>query len=111
MASSQRRVGMLDSGLGGLTVLSALRAMTSGLEIIYFADTAHVPYGDRSLADVASLGSRIVRRLGAHNPALYVVASGTTCAAFDACGWPASNAPFFGIVEPGPRLREPAASA
>ncbi|HKW44135.1 MAG TPA: glutamate racemase [Candidatus Eremiobacteraceae bacterium] len=101
MSSPARRVAMLDSGLGGLTVLSALRALTSDTDVIYFADTAHVPYGGRELADVARLGGAIVNRLLVHDPSVIVVASGTTCAAFDAEGWPASPVPLVGIVNYG----------
>ena len=50
---------MLDSGLGGLTVLSALRALARDVDVLYFADTAHVPYGDRTLEDVAALGATV----------------------------------------------------
>jgi glutamate racemase len=102
-AAPARRIAMLDSGLGGLTVLSALRALTGDLQIVYFADTAHVPYGDRSFEDVASLGASIVKRLVEHHPALIVVASGTTCAAFDHVGWPDSGVDLVGIVTPGAR--------
>jgi glutamate racemase len=95
---------MLDSGLGGLTVLGALRALTNGVDVVYYADTAHVPYGDRSLKEVAMLGAAIVDRLLARDPAVIVVASGTTCAAFDAVGWPKSPIPLVGVVEPGARV-------
>src|ERR1700681_695220 len=97
MTSPARRVAMLDSGLGGLTVLSGLRALSSDTDIIYFADTKHVPYGGRELKDVAQLGSAIVKRLLVHDPSVIVVASGTTCAAFDAEGWPASAGPLVGV--------------
>ena len=98
MSAPARRVAMLDSGLGGLTVLSALRALSSDTDIVYFADTAHVPYGGRKLVEVARLGASIVKRLQVHNPSVIVVASGTTCAAFDADGWPASPVPLVGVV-------------
>src|ERR1700686_1144205 len=98
MGSPARRVAMLDSGLGGLTVLSALRALTADTDIVYFADTAHVPYGGRKLDEVSRLGASIVKRLQVHNPSVIVVASGTTCAAFDADGWPASPVPLVGVV-------------
>jgi glutamate racemase len=94
---------MLDSGLGGLTVLSALRALASDVDVLYFADTAHVPYGDRTLEDVAALGGRIVEHFAAFDPASIVIASGTTCAAFDRCGWPAAKAPLAGVIEAGSR--------
>ena len=70
MGSPARRVAMLDSGLGGLTVLSALRALTADTDIVYFADTAHVPYGGRKLDEVSRLGASIVKRLQVHNPSV-----------------------------------------
>src|SRR5271166_999275 len=103
MSKIKRRIGMLDSGLGGLTVLGALRAMISGVDVVYFADTANVPYGDRPLSQVADLGSRIVKRLLVHEPAAIVVASGTTSAAFDFAGWPKSPVPLVDVVGPGAR--------
>ena len=48
-------IGIFDSGLGGLTVLRALVARFPYLPFIYFGDHAHVPYGDRSSADVIEL--------------------------------------------------------
>src|SRR6202158_2408148 len=103
MAVSVRPVAMLDSGLGGLTVLAALRALAPQADVVYFADTANVPYGDRSLEEVAALGARIVERLATPDPSVIVAASGTTCAAFDACGWPPSASPIVGVIEAGAR--------
>lgn len=42
------RVGVFDSGLGGLTIAKAILENTTGLELIYLADTANTPYGDKS---------------------------------------------------------------
>jgi len=103
VSGSARRAAILDSGLGGLTVLGALRALAPDVDVVYFADTANVPYGDRTLDDVARLGARIVEHFAAHEPAVIVVASGTTCAAFDICGWPRSRAPFAGVIDAGAR--------
>lgn len=103
MPNIKRRIGMLDSGLGGLTVLAALRATVTAVDVVYFADTAHVPYGDRTLAEVADLGARMVTRLLKHEPSAIVVASGTTSAAFDAIGWPKSPVPLVDVVVPGAR--------
>ena len=41
-------IGVFDSGVGGLSVLQALRAALPGEDIIYLADSAHAPYGERS---------------------------------------------------------------
>ncbi len=103
MSAAARRAAILDSGLGGLTVLDALRALAPDVDVVYFADTANVPYGDRTLDDVARLGARIVEHFEGHQPAVIIVASGTTCAAFDTCGWPQSRAPFAGVIDAGAR--------
>ena len=103
MSARTRPVGMLDSGLGGLTVLQALRRLAPDVDVVYFADTANVPYGDRPLEDVAALGARIVERLSTYDPVAIVIASGTTCAAFDVCGWPQADVPLVGVIEAGAR--------
>lgn len=92
---------MIDSGLGGLTVLAALRALQPDVDVIYFADTAHVPYGDRPLREVALFGRQMIEWLAASEPALVIVASGTTCAAFEADEVPADSLPRFGIAAAG----------
>lgn len=47
-SSVQRPLGIFDSGIGGLTVANAIRERMPGETIIYFGDTAHLPYGDKS---------------------------------------------------------------
>jgi len=94
-------VGMLDSGLGGLSVLSELRRLRPDLDIVYFADTARAPYGDRSLAQVAAYGQSIIDELSEHDARPLIVASGTTCAAFEAFPPHAYGIPLVGVVETG----------
>ncbi len=48
------RLGIFDSGLGGLSVARAVLRRRPSASILYFADTAHVPYGDRPLEEVRS---------------------------------------------------------
>lgn len=98
-----RRVALIDSGLGGLTVFSALRSLDGGVEVAYFADTAHVPYGDQPLDAVARYGYAMIEELLSGAPAAIVVASGTTCAAFDVVGWPRVPVPVVGVAVPGAR--------
>ena len=100
---SHGRIAMLDSGLGGLTVLSALRALRPDADVYYFADTAHVPLGDRSLAEIEEIGRRNVAHLMAYDPSAIVLACGSTCSAFDAFGAPELPVPLIGVVEPGSR--------
>ena len=61
-------IGIFDSGSGGLSVLAALHARAPELDVVYFGDLAHVPYGSRAQADVRLLtiaGFKILRDAGA----------------------------------------------
>ena len=49
MGFDTRPIGVFDSGLGGLTGFSRLRALLPGEDLVYFGDTARVPYGRESL--------------------------------------------------------------
>ena len=47
-------IGVFDSGLGGLTILKALQEFLPNEQFIYYGDTAHLPYGDKSEAALQS---------------------------------------------------------
>ena len=53
--SASQPIGIFDSGIGGLTVANALVKQLPNENIIYFGDTAHLPYGDKSAAAHSSL--------------------------------------------------------
>ena len=55
-------IGVFDSGLGGLSVLAAIAAALPQADLVYLADTAHVPYGDK---DDAFIRDRVLR-IGRH---------------------------------------------
>jgi glutamate racemase len=74
-------VGIFDSGVGGLTVASALYALRPDLEISYVADTACFPYGDQPPEAVADRASAITSRLVADGAAAVVVACNTASSA------------------------------
>jgi glutamate racemase len=92
---------MFDSGLGGLSVLTALRRAMPDLDVVYAADTARVPYGDRPLAQVEGFSRQTIERLRRHDPSLLVIACGTTCSAFDAAGYMPRELPTLAIVDCG----------
>ena len=48
MSLTNKPIGIFDSGIGGLTVASAIRKVLPNETLIYFGDTAHMPYGDKS---------------------------------------------------------------
>jgi glutamate racemase len=95
------RVGIFDSGVGGLSVLQAVHARLPASELLYAADTAHAPYGDRSEDDICDRSLRIASFLRAQGAELVVVACNTATAAAVAAlraAWP--EMPIVG-VEPG----------
>ena len=48
LPDSRRAIGVFDSGVGGLTVVRALRSRLPGEDVVYLGDTARVPYGNKS---------------------------------------------------------------
>ncbi len=75
------KIGVFDSGVGGLSVLRAIRAQMPHLEVVFFADQAHVPYGPRSLEEVRSFSHSITRWLLAQGAKTIVVACNAASAA------------------------------
>ncbi|GAA4302337.1 glutamate racemase [Nibribacter koreensis] len=54
-----RPIGIFDSGIGGLTVAKAIKALLPQEQLIYFGDTAHLPYGDKSTAAIQAYAVKI----------------------------------------------------
>lgn len=59
MLDSKAPIGIFDSGIGGMTVASAVTQLLPGEDMIYFGDTAHLPYGDKSTAAIQSYAIKI----------------------------------------------------
>ena len=74
-------IGVFDSGVGGLSVLRAIRQKMPFQPLLYFADQAHVPYGPRSLEEVRIFSEGVARFLMAQGACLIVVACNTASAA------------------------------
>jgi len=94
-------IGVFDSGVGGLSVLRALRGRLPGVPLRYLADSAHAPYGGREAAHIIGRSLALTQRLLEDGATLIVVACNTaTVQAIAALRerWPAL--PFIG-VEPG----------
>jgi glutamate racemase len=79
--SDSRSIGVFDSGVGGLSVLKAMRAQLPGEDVLYFADQGHVPYGPRPRAQIQSFSESITRFLLERDCKLIVVACNTASAA------------------------------
>jgi len=76
-----RPVGVFDSGVGGLSVLRAIRQQLPDESVIYFGDQGHVPYGPRPLEEVRKFSETITRFLLNQGAKLIVVACNTASAA------------------------------
>jgi glutamate racemase len=74
-------IGVFDSGVGGLSVLAAIREHLPAANLVYVADTAHVPYGARPLAEVRGFAFGITRFLLDAGVQVVVVACNTASAA------------------------------
>ncbi len=74
-------VGVFDSGLGGLTVLSALEARLPEVPFVYFGDNAHAPYGVRDADDIYDLTCAAVARIWEEGCDLVILACNTASAA------------------------------
>ncbi len=81
MSSPQNPIGIFDSGVGGLSVLRAMRAQLPGEAVIYFGDQGHVPYGPRPLEQIQSFSEGITQFLLNQEAKIIVVACNTASAA------------------------------
>lgn len=81
MSPDNRPIGIFDSGVGGLSVLRAIRDQLPDENFIYIADQTHVPYGPRPKTEVERLSQGIVRFLVNREAKLVVVACNTASAA------------------------------
>jgi glutamate racemase len=78
---SSSPIGIFDSGIGGLSVLRAIRQLLPDESLIYLADQAHVPYGPRPLAEIQGFSVAITHFLLAQDAKMVVVACNTASAA------------------------------
>lgn len=101
MSRANRTIGVFDSGIGGLTVVRAIRRLLPGESITYLGDTARLPYGTKSHRTIERYTLQMGEILQRFDPKLIVVACNTA----SAHGLPALQAvspcPVVGVIEPG----------
>lgn len=71
------RIGLFDSGLGGLTVLKKLKEKYPKCDYIYYGDNLNVPYGDKTIKELIELANNSVRFLLSKNVDIIIIACGT----------------------------------
>jgi glutamate racemase len=94
-------IGVFDSGVGGLTVVRALRRALPGEDIVYLGDTARVPYGSKSPRTVEKYSLTCQRFLLDRGVKLVLIACNTASANALPALTAASPVPVIGAVEPG----------
>jgi len=97
-------IGMFDSGVGGMTVLKALRQRTPCEDVIYLGDTARLPYGTKSPQTISRYAVQCAAELVRRGIKLLVVACNTASAvALAPLREAYPDIPVIGVVEPGAR--------
>ena len=100
MFQNERPIGVIDSGVGGLTVVRQLQRLLPGEDIVYYGDSANVPYGNRSEDEIFSLTMKMLRFLETQQVKCVAIACNTISTLAD-CLRPECPFPIISIVETG----------
>lgn len=101
MTDRNAPIGVFDSGLGGLTVAREIMRQMPDERIVYFGDTARLPYGNKSRETVTRFSRQIVRFLQSQEVKAIVVACNTASAYALEDLEPETDLPMMGVVTPG----------
>ena len=97
-------IGVFDSGVGGLTVAREIMRQLPNEDIVYFGDTARVPYGSKSKSTILKYSKQIVRFLMTKNVKAIVIACNTASAlTLDEIA-AEIDIPIIGVVKPGAKM-------
>lgn len=100
-----RPIGVFDSGIGGMTVVKSIVESMPGESIIYFGDTAHVPYGTRSVRQITQYVLADVKFLTTYDIKAVVIACNTAdSVAKETVKAAYPDLPVFGVVDPAARM-------
>lgn len=97
-------IGVFDSGVGGLTVVREIMRQIPNERIVYFGDTARVPYGSKSKETVTRFSKQIVRFLQTHDVKTIVIACNTASAYALEELERELDIPIIGVVKPGAKM-------
>jgi glutamate racemase len=101
MTSNARPIGVFDSGIGGLTVVRALTQLLPHENIVYFGDTARVPYGPKSPQVVREYAEQDADVLLKHDVKMIVIACNTVSAVALDVVQKRTKVPVLGVIAPG----------
>jgi glutamate racemase len=97
---TDRYVGIFDSGIGGLTVAKAIAAKLPNENIIYFGDTAHLPYGTKSEKQIIEFATNDVKFLSQFDLKALVIACNTADSVARETLESQFDLPIYGVIEP-----------
>ncbi len=99
---NQAPIGVFDSGIGGLTVARAIHNILPDEQLIYFGDTAHLPYGDKSAAAIQAYSIKITDMLISEGCKTIVIAcNSASSAAYELLKeYSASKAKIINVIDP-----------
>lgn len=103
LPQSDHPIGVFDSGIGGLTVVRELRRQLPAESVIYFGDTARVPYGPKSPESVKRYSREAAAYLRSRDVKMLVVACNTATAHAAEALQAELPVPVVGVIEPGAR--------
>jgi glutamate racemase len=110
--STSSPIVVIDSGLGGLTVVRALRAVIPAEDVVYFGDTARLPYGSKTAGTVMTFVQQIISFLLAYEPKHVVIACNTaTALALNAVRPMFPRLSISGVIAPGAKAAVAAAGS
>lgn len=101
ITDNNQPIGLMDSGVGGLTVLKEISNITPNESIVYIGDDTNCPYGEKSPEEITNLSIKMCDRLMAENVKMIVIACNTISAI---CYNKLNNycsVPVIGIIDPG----------
>ena len=100
--TANQPIGIFDSGIGGLTVARAVKDILPNEDIVYFGDTAHLPYGDKSASTIQAYSVKIADELLKKNCKVILIAcNSASSAAFELIrDYAGSKAKVFDVINP-----------
>lgn len=100
MIMNNNAIGVFDSGLGGLTCLKELNKLIPGENVIYFGDTARLPYGTRSRETVLEYAHQDIAFVKSKNVKMIIAACGTVSSVLGSGKTSDGDVPFTGVLLP-----------
>ena len=94
-------IGIFDSGIGGLTIANAIKKELPNENIVYFGDTEHLPYGEKSKEAIQIFSKKIIKFLVEKKCKIIIIACNSASAvAEESVTKIATNTPIFNVIDP-----------